>query len=600
MGYSGLPWRLMRRGKPSFFQHLGVMEKQLCFCFYIVLSLITTTAFAQKYDYIWYLGYDSHDNPAQDGYGTTVLDFSYIDRPLATYEPESNLDFRHTHAGICDEEGNLLFYFNGQNIQDASFGEMPGGGSINVDEDNIGYDLSQGAIVLPRPGYPDHYVLFHEALGTSWFGWGTYELRYSVIDMNGNNGLGEVVQRRRFLLYEPLAFGQLTATKHANGRDWWLLVNPRDSNVYYRYLLDPSGVLRMEDQVVGGQVLAGVGQAVFSPNGTQYARFNTVSAAAGRFVDIYSFDRCTGLLNNPIKFQFDPNTLAGGAAISPNSRYLYTSYRLAIDQYDLQAPDILASRQTVAEYDGFVDPFPTTFYQMQLAPDGKIYVSASNSTHYLHVIHQPDLPGLTCQVEQHAYQLPTRNAFSIPNFPNYRLGPIDGSPCDTLGINNVPVALFRYAADTMDYRSVVFHDLSYYEPQEWLWDFGDGNGSTDQHPQHTYAQDGLYQVCLTVSNANGEHTLCRTVLIGTVATQEPHQAFSVKVYPNPVQDRMVLEWGGETAQFTLSDALGRLVLQGTLRKGNNAFDLGRLPAGLYVYSIVQGGKAASAGKIVKL
>jgi len=60
-----------------------------------------------------------------------------------------------------------------------------------------------------------------------------------------------------------------------------------------------------------------------------------------------------------------------------------------------------------------------------------------------------------------------------------------------------------------------------------------------------------------------------------------------------------LEWGGETAQFSLSDALGRLVLQGTLRKGNNAFDLGRLPAGLYVYAIVQGGKAVNAGKIVK-
>jgi len=574
------------------------MKNRLCITLYLSIFLLSLNA--QKLDYTWYMGYDPFDNPIDEDFGTTMLSFNNLDQPTSVHLYGSKLDFNHTNAGICNEEGSVLFYFNGQDIEDASFENMPGGTGINFEpDDEFGYNLPQGAIVLPWPGLSDHYVLFHETLGTSWFGWGAYELRYSIIDMNDNNGLGEVVQRRRFLLYEPLAFGQLTATKHANGRDWWLLVNTRDSNLYYRYLLDPSGVRRMEDQAVGETVLAGVGQAVFSPDGTRYARFNSVSAAAGRFVDIYSFDRCTGLLSNPIKFQFDPNTLAGGAAISPNSRYLYTSYRLAIDQYDLQAPDILASRQTVAEYDGFGDPFPTTFYQIQLAPDGKMYICAANGSKYLHIIHQPDLPGLACQVEQHGYQLPTYNASSIPNFPNYRLGPIDGSPCDTLGINNVPVARFRYAVDSMDYRSFVFHDLSFREPETWLWDFGDGNGSTERHPIHTYAQDGLYQVCLTVSNANGEHTLCRPVLIGTVATDEPGQAPLVRVFPNPVQDRMVLEWGGETAQFTLSDALGRIVLQGILRKGNNGFDLGRLPAGLYVYGIVQGGKAVNSGKIVK-
>jgi len=573
------------------------MKKRLCI--YIALSFILGAAFAQKHDYVWYMGYDLEDSPDTNEFGTTRLDFSTIDAPMASYVPYSILDFNDTNAGICDNQGNLLFYFNGQDIEDVSFAEMLNGSNINDAPAHIGYDLPQGAIILPWPGHPDHYVLFHKTLGTSWFGWGAYELRYSVIDMNGNNELGEVVQRRRFLLYEPLAFGQLTATKHANGRDWWLLENPRNSNLYYRYLIDSYGVQRMEDQVIGEPVNTGLGQAVFSPDGRFYVRFNTISATLGCYLNIYEFDRCTGLLSNPLSQHLDIPAFAGGVAISPNSQYLYITTTPQIDQYDLQSPDILASRQTVAEYDGFGDPFSTTFYQIQLAPDGKMYACVAGGSKYLHIIHQPDLPGLACQVEQHGYQLPTYNASSIPNFPNYRLGPIDGSPCDTLGINNVPVALFRYAADTMDYRSVVFHDLSYYEPEEWLWDFGDDNGSTDRHPQHTYAQDGLYQVCLTVSNANGDHTLCRTVLIGTVATQEPDQAVSVKVYPNPVQDRMTLEWGGETAQFTLSDALGRCVLQGILRKGNNVFDLGRLPAGLYVYSIVQGGKAGRAGKIIK-
>lgn len=36
-----------------------------------------------------------------------------------------------------------------------------------------------------------------------------------------------------------------------------------------------------------------------------------------------------------------------------------------------------------------------------------------------------------------------------------------------------------------------------------LWDFGDGNTSTDCNPTHTYADDGIYDVTLTITDANG-------------------------------------------------------------------------------------------------
>ncbi|MGX5820413.1 PKD domain-containing protein [Chitinophaga lutea] len=41
-------------------------------------------------------------------------------------------------------------------------------------------------------------------------------------------------------------------------------------------------------------------------------------------------------------------------------------------------------------------------------------------------------------------------------------------------------------------------------PKSWQWDFGDNTTSTDQSPQHTYAQTGEYLVKLTVSNGNCE------------------------------------------------------------------------------------------------
>ncbi len=75
----------------------------------------------------------------------------------------------------------------------------------------------------------------------------------------------------------------------------------------------------------------------------------------------------------------------------------------------------------------------------QLAPDNKIYINSLPSSFRYHIIHNPDEPGQSANFEQNALFLPTFNRRTIPNNPNYRLGPLDGSPCDTLGIDNVMV-----------------------------------------------------------------------------------------------------------------------------------------------------------------
>lgn len=53
-----------------------------------------------------------------------------------------------------------------------------------------------------------------------------------------------------------------------------------------------------------------------------------------------------------------------------------------------------------------------------------------------------------------------------------------------------------------------------------LWDFGDGNTSTQQNPSHTYAADGTYTVCLTVSDACGADSSCQSVTV-SVACVNP-------------------------------------------------------------------------------
>ena len=54
--------------------------------------------------------------------------------------------------------------------------------------------------------------------------------------------------------------------------------------------------------------------------------------------------------------------------------------------------------------------------------------------------------------------------------------------------------------------STQFMDKTAGEIDSWLWDFGDGNTSTEQNPAHTYAERGDYTVSLTVSNKAGSDT----------------------------------------------------------------------------------------------
>ena len=49
--------------------------------------------------------------------------------------------------------------------------------------------------------------------------------------------------------------------------------------------------------------------------------------------------------------------------------------------------------------------------------------------------------------------------------------------------------------------------------QQWLWDFGDGNTSADQHPVHIYNAPGNYTVQLIVFNSNCSDTLLRNIYI---------------------------------------------------------------------------------------
>jgi len=83
--------------------------------------------------------------------------------------------------------------------------------------------------------------------------------------------------------------------------------------------------------------------------------------------------------------------------------------------------------------------------------------------------------------------------------------------CKTVTISSYAVteAAFSFSGDP----EVVFEDNSTHDPFAWHWEFGDGGTSEEQDPTHTFADNGIFTVCLTATNAGGTNTVCQDVSI---------------------------------------------------------------------------------------
>jgi hypothetical protein len=198
-------------------------------------------------------------------------------------------------------------------------------------------------------------------------------------------------------------------------------------------------------------------QAWFSSDGTVYARYDVISD-----IEVYDFDRCTGLLTPrerfwPVQGVWNPSIPIGVAnlALSASGRYLYTYTGDSLTQYDLYATPIKSSETVV---DSVVDSLA---YQpghkqgywgyLHLGPDGRIYSASYGFVYdslgipspvYCHInaILAPDSAGKACHPVQRYWeeQFPFYDGIAwlpvVPNHPNYRLGALPGTACDSLGL----------------------------------------------------------------------------------------------------------------------------------------------------------------------
>lgn len=430
----------------------------------IILSLLlslTNYVFSQnKMGNTWLLG------------GVRAIDAKFfgVNKPIINIRYD-NLNagypyyFTAGHSNICDSAtGKLLFACNGMVLYDTSGNILNNGDSLvpNKIYSQNAYPnapQTQGSLILPKGSNGEYYAFIptvsdslYNALWTPDIKTPFDELRYNVVNMNLNGGLGAVTVKNKHLLKNTeMVRTKMQACRHANGYDWWLLKQTGyGPNNITRFLVT-------KDSIFGPFIQNFVnpdwgqydftGQIAFSKDGK---KFVSVQGKSHK-VFIADFDRCSGELSSPKVFNipidsttypaFDNagslDSLSTGVCFSPNGQFVYISKWWNIYQFEYQVMDSSLAWERIQH--GPDTSFLAFEYYGHLykGPDDRIYIGKwGGSFKQFSVIDYPNIKGAGCGFCRKCFRLDDPANFGLtapPNMPDFTLGADFSKPCWPLG-----------------------------------------------------------------------------------------------------------------------------------------------------------------------
>ncbi|MBI5914109.1 MAG: hypothetical protein HY842_01935 [Bacteroidetes bacterium] len=426
-------------------------------------------AYGQQHDKHW-MGVEIDTSgtysPIFMGFGSDEI--SYQAAP-----PTSNFIVLQEAVAMSDADGELQFYTNGNVVVSWDGYIMEGGkgfneGSADSDFDDPSYgDTMANSSYVPYTyqlipdGYEEGvYYMLHSFITAEDLEpcalIASSKMQLSKIDMEANGGLGKVAYKNRYI-NEAVMAAAFSVVQHGNGHDWWLVQRSPDGMYFRSTLLHRDTVLLTVESTMQSLSSDWYDCEDFWNSALTLLQ---VSQDGGMLLDNYgigyaklmAFDRCSGKVSLMDTFSLGTVPLVyqnqlvyatvNDFAFSPSGRYLYGVGWGGFAQYDLWASDILASKVPLGGVPWDMDDLqnvlvgqPLGYGPFCLGPDGKLY-SLYETTH--NVIEYPDEPG-----ESSGYCVAADNPpsclgpnvpyylFSTPH-PNYRLGPLTGSGCDTI------------------------------------------------------------------------------------------------------------------------------------------------------------------------
>ncbi|MEI6899975.1 MAG: PKD domain-containing protein, partial [Bacteroidota bacterium] len=388
---------------------------------------------------------------------------------------------------VSDSLGNLLFYTNDMSINNRNNVLMPNG---NIGLNGCGSGYVKNSVAFRQLNDLTKYFIFSGGCGSAT---NLSGLRYTVVDMTLDGGLGDVVNG---LGNVPVpgasnAHWAVTGTRHNNNRDIWVVVRTREtgSNYYLSYLVNPSGINFTPVQSNSHIQLYTV------PATSPVVRNIKISRDGTKMVAIYdtimefcSFNPTTGQVT-PMFLAYLPlcgtrHVIPKSAEFSVKGKYLYVSGARNSNcgaqfgflfQFDASKTDSVQFQNSAIQI--MNEPTPPG---LQLAPDGKIYCT-TNGLDSLSAINNPSSQGIGCNYQRDVIGLQgSQSANALPDYIERYYAMIHAT-----GLCPGEIASFSSTV---------------WPPADSIhWDFGDlasggSNFSNLPNPTHIYNTNGTYTV----------------------------------------------------------------------------------------------------------
>lgn len=453
--------------------------KKIIYIFLLVL-FTQLSVYGQKETSWWHFGFKSG------------LDFNSLsnatadDSSIVPNMPKPIIGALSTYEGcftVSTYDGQFLFSSDGITVYDKTYTPMPNGTGLLGDP-----SATQSGIVIPRPGsLTQYYVVTVPAQGAP------NGLRYSVVDMSLNGGLGDVVTAsKNTIIKSGSVFENIAAVPNANGEDYWLL--HRLGQTFYVFAITATGISSTPNQTITGTSItsqpatSGLGELIIS---SDYTKVLSCSWSTNQIISA-EFNNATGMISG-IQAQTIP-VITYGATFSPDNNHIYVTTAYTTPQVWHNTWSGL--RAGVAST--FLAYGPSN---LKSGIDGRLYGIQSSApgvrTKHLYVMMDPNAGGTVMKY-----------------FPNYLINDA------YLGLPSFPAGFVRLmpqskpfgcASHSRTYGVVI--DLSGGNaPVRLEWNFGDGTPIvtqtvsltvTDYTVKHTYLNAGLYTILVTPYKADG-------------------------------------------------------------------------------------------------
>ena len=451
----------------------------------LTFTIQTPVVFGQLQNNNWIFGYGARVN---------------FSGPIPEGSSNAAINSNESTASVSDPAtGQLLFYTDGRKVWNTNNQVMPNGANLLGGFYN---SCTQGALIVPFPEDNQRYYLFTleelEALSLSPVV--DNGLRYSVVDMALNGGLGDV---QVATMNTPLATDlteKLIVIRSAEIQGFWVIAHKKNANEFLAWKIDACGVIAQPVVSTVGSFFTSVpiganeawsGAMDASPDGNRIG----MPVDWSDRIEFFDFNKTTGVVSNPLTVNVTDDSSPGflrkyGACFSPDgSKFYYTNinsvYQLNLSTYTSAA---IASSNTLI-YSPNLEPIVYPCLQIEQAPNNKLYVAIGNAER-LDEISNPNALGLGCAYVCNAVSFsPATCQLGLP--AQVPLGGFAASSTVTF----LPDSCFQ--------GSISFSITTASPINQINWNFGDptsgaNNVSTSLNPSHQFSEIGTYQITAIV------------------------------------------------------------------------------------------------------